>query len=127
MLLRRSINRGFQVIGECYIHGMDDAAGLLGPLPVGYRVQLMKDASGYAQSSYLNYTSKETETTLDDPRLGPVPYPWERVDVDRPRGASALWACFRNQETEELIDSDPRLLPDALETMGITLESFQII
>lgn len=127
MLLRGSTRRGFQVVGECYVHGMDDGVGLLGLLPVGCRVQLTKDSSGHAQSSYLYYSGKETKTSLDDPRLGPVPYPWQRVDVDRPRGGPALWACFRNQETGELIDSDPRLLPDALETMGVPLESFELI
>ncbi|KAK8136781.1 HET-domain-containing protein [Apiospora sp. TS-2023a] len=122
ILLRRcGDGERWYVVGECYIHGLDDAIGLLGELPNAWRVQITKDHSGHAQYSYLN--SETGLTTQMDPRLGPLPPAWVPSNSPRQAGMPALRSCYKNIETGEVMDSDPRLLPEALENRGVVLEN----
>lgn len=62
-----------------------------------------------------------------DPRLGPLPVQWEEM---RPEGKEVdvnVASRFKNRDTGEVMDSDPRLLPDALRDRGIPLESFCLV
>ncbi|KAK8070241.1 HET-domain-containing protein [Apiospora phragmitis] len=123
ILLRQADAGGrFRVVGESYIHGLDDTSGILGQLPEGWSVQIEKDASGHARYSY--HDSKTDSITKWDPRLGPLPQNWVPSNHSRRAGTPSQWDCFENTETGEVMDSDPRLLPRALEISGVMLEEF---
>ncbi|KAK8022039.1 hypothetical protein PG993_012806 [Apiospora rasikravindrae] len=125
ILLRQTEDGGkFRVVGECYIHGLDDTSGLLSQLPEGWSVQIKRDDSGHARYSYRN--CKTDSTTRQDPRLGPLPQDWVHSNHPRRAGTPSLWDCFENTKTGEVMDSDPRLLPRALEISGVTLETLYL-
>ena len=72
-------------------------------------------------NSGTNFTSRE------DPRLGALPAEWESVQQERTPEDPIYFAPHRNKRTGELINSDPRLLPEALIARGIKLETFQLV
>jgi hypothetical protein len=118
---------GFRVIGECYVHGLDDCVTLLGTLPSNVRVQLDKMQSGYsAVPTYLNLDSGVVSS--EDPRLqsSNETDEWERIphqwDADDP----ALFEYWRNKRTGVVLNSDPRLSPAALRQRGVTLQTFKL-
>ena len=119
---------GFSVVGECYIHGLDNNVAILGPLPVDVRVQFDKSSSGYgAIHIYKNLSTRKILT--DDPRLQPISQiGWQRLDLrERTIDDPALFHCYKNRTTGQILDSDPRLLPDALESRnGTVLNVFEL-
>lgn len=66
----------FQVIGEAYVHGLEDAIGILGPLPSDWRAIINCDAVGRPLHRCLNV--RTFEQTAEDPQLGPLPPEWKR-------------------------------------------------
>ncbi|KAI9780886.1 MAG: hypothetical protein M1839_006513 [Geoglossum umbratile] len=116
---------GFRVVGECYVHGLDDGVALLGPLPPDWRVQLGKIPSGYAAAhTYKNLRTGEAKE--DDPRLPPLPEEWEKVNRAREPDDPALFQCFTNERTGEEINSDPRLMADELRRQDLNLQTFSL-
>ena len=67
------------------------------------------------------------EQTLEDPRLEAMPLEWERMTYERTPDDPAYFAAFRNKVTDETINSDPRLSPEALQARGVALETFSLI
>jgi hypothetical protein len=124
VMLRPRPDGMFRVVGECYVHGLDDSTGILGPLPGDWTVQIDKDEAGNAEHRYVS--AKEGLTTLEDPRLGPLPSDWTRCHKIKKPGAPALAAAFRNLITGEEMNSDPRLLPEELSRRGIKLEKLKL-
>jgi len=60
----------------------------------------------------------------DDDDLGE----WKRVDnheleADNPM----VYDCFKNMRTGEVMNSDPRMLPDALRARGVKLTEFTLV
>ena len=99
---------------------------LLGPLPPNFRVYSYRGNDGVDIVSYLN--TQTNEFHFDNPNLGPLPSQWEQGEitewsVDDP----ADLVKFRNKATGEEIDSDPRMLPEALKARGVKLETFSLI
>jgi hypothetical protein len=46
-IVLRSVDSGqFQIVGEAYVHGLEDAIGILGTLPSNWRVIIEGDAVG---------------------------------------------------------------------------------
>lgn len=125
MILRPHDVKGFQVVGEAYIHGLEDAVGVLGPLPAPWRAIIRGDALGRPLHRYLDLTTGEQ--TAEDPRLDILPPEWERTARERRPDDPALYEVFKNRVTGEIINSDPRLSPDALRLRGVELETFPLI
>jgi hypothetical protein len=125
MILRPVPFGRFQVVGEAYIHGLEDATGILGPLPTGWKTILLGDALGLPLHRYLHLT--RWEATAEDPRLDRLPPEWERIEYKRSPNDPALFEIFRNRVTGERINSDPRLSLEALRVRGVKLETFQLI
>jgi hypothetical protein len=125
MVLRQTSSSSFQVVGECYIHGLSDAVGFLGPLPDGWESIIKGDALGRPTQRFVNL--ENGEETLDDPRLGPLPGSWERVTYQRQADDPAIFERFKNMDTEDLVNYDPRMTPDSLEARGIKLRSFRLV
>ena len=128
MILRPFLERtqrGYTVVGECYIHGLDDAVTLFGALPSNFRIQLGKVRQGYAATH--TYKNMETKVAVnEDPRLPPLSPKWSRINRDRTPNDPALFKCYRNTETGEELNHDPRLSADALESLGVQLQDFDL-
>jgi hypothetical protein len=125
MVLRQTSSSSFQVVGECYLHGLADAVGFLGPLPNRWETIIKGDALGRPTQWFINLINGEE--TLDDPRLEPLPWNWERATYERHAGDPAIFERFRNIETGELVNYDPRLSPKGLEARVVKLQSFRLV
>lgn len=123
--LRPTSSGSFKVVGECYVHGFEDAKAILGPLPSHIRSIIKGDAHGSPTQRFVDVQSGAE--TLEDPRLDPLLPNWVRAPYERVPGDPAIFEKFRNLETGEMIDYDPRLSPDALEAWGVELEKFRLI
>lgn len=123
-MLRQRNTTSFQVVGECYIHGMDDAVGLLGSLPEDWQLQITKDEQGFARYQYLHRPSGNI--THNDPRLGPMPTAWKSIKTCRQPGDPALWALFRDSVNNKTLTSDPRLEAEALRKRGVEVEFLEL-
>jgi len=110
----------YKVVGPCKLAGLQDATALLGPLPSPWRVQVFVPASSHVV--YQFYNEQTEEVTEDDPRLGPLGGQWERVHIERGNDHPLVCQFFRNQETGEIIDWDPRMDRVILEASGVKLE-----
>ncbi|KAH6671499.1 heterokaryon incompatibility protein-domain-containing protein [Plectosphaerella plurivora] len=124
IMLRPQPDGTFTVVGECFIHGLDDSTGIVGQMPPGWTVHIDKDDAGNAEHRYIN--AEEGLSTVEDPRLGALPAEWSRHRKIRRPGAPALAADFRNVVTGEEMNSDPRLLPKNLLRRGIELETLRL-
>jgi hypothetical protein len=130
MLLRPSPDGtdSYSIVGECYMHGLEDSQAILGPLPDEYRAQLSKSKDG--QSTALVFQNMTTgEVSPQDPRLEPLggpDYPWERVEMERDPDDPPSVQCFRNTLDGRVMKSDPRVLPDALRRRGAKLVEFNL-
>ncbi|KAK0631415.1 heterokaryon incompatibility protein-domain-containing protein [Immersiella caudata] len=122
VLLRETSPGGhYQVIGTCYVYGLEDAIALLGPLPEPWQGHL---ENRLGTRRRLVFHNKETgEYSHDDPRLGELG-DWERVDAKMGADDPEVFEFFRHKETEEVMNSDPRMLPDALKARGVELTTF---
>lgn len=126
MVLRPQADGCFKVVGECYIHGLCDATAFLRQLATPWIVQLLPGRSGM----FNEYCFKNTETgqaTNEDPRLGPLPGGWERLDAERSSDDPEFCEKFRNTVSGEVLNSDPRLEPEALKARGVGLTEFVLI
>lgn len=101
-----------------------DAEALIGPLLHEWRIEI-DFIEGRYNIRYLDTTTGER--TSDDPRLDALPSDCERIQ----RGYTACdphyVAWFRNRATGEVMNSDPRLLPEALERRGVKLETLRLV
>lgn len=102
-----------------------DSGSLLGRLPDPWRVRLGWESGGIYLGRY--YNSSTGVLTEEDPRLDSLPVEWERVQADRTPDDPLVFALFRNKVTGEVMNSDPRLLPEALKEHGVDLKTFQLI
>ena len=126
MILRPTFTgEGFKIIGPCLIHGLMDAEALLGPLPKPWIVEFYRDNLGYARLHFRNTETKDL--TVEDPRLGPLTPEWERFDQDRTLDDPRWFAYYRNKATGEIMNSDPRMLPEELKKRNVNLEMFCLV
>jgi hypothetical protein len=71
LVLRPTDDFSYEVIDECFVHGLDDAVGILGPLP---QPQKVTRNVGADVRRILYFSNLETrETNVEDPRLEPFP------------------------------------------------------
>ncbi|KAL8668853.1 MAG: hypothetical protein Q9168_006532 [Polycauliona sp. 1 TL-2023] len=121
LVVRKSENGNYRIVGECYVYGMMESETLLGPLPGRWQgVIIYKEGEGNMEG----YIDRQTgETRYDDPRLGQLPFGWRLKDANR-RPDWNNW--FINDETGEQLrwPIDPRMTPEALEARGVNLQDF---
>jgi len=65
--------------------------------------------------------------TAEDPRLGPLPDDWEKVEKERTLCDSEFVGWFENKVTGEVVNYDPRLAPESLKQRGVQLETLRLI
>ncbi|KAM0342381.1 hypothetical protein ACHAPU_009568 [Fusarium lateritium] len=124
IILRPTPAGTFQVVGECYVYGLSDAVCFLGPMPRDWKAIIKGDALGRPFQLFMN--TMTGQETIEDPRL-PLPPNWERAPYERLPDDPALFQKFRNAETGEVINHDPRLIPEALESRGVKLQPFTLV
>ncbi|KAI1348743.1 hypothetical protein F5Y01DRAFT_291505 [Xylaria sp. FL0043] len=115
---------GYKAIGPTQTHGIMDGEAILGDLPRPWKVEFYRDNIGV---SVLHFRNEETDNlTRNDPRLGPLPDQWERIERDRTPHDSRIFSEFRHKVTGEVMNSDPRMMGDELEKRGVDLQTFEI-
>ena len=125
-VLRLVTEGQYRVVGDCLVPGLMDCTAFLGPLPKPWTVY---GDTGYKTRNRFEFFNTETnESTIEDPRLEPLEGTgWERMDYE-PRDADPdLFDYFRNKKTGEVMNSDPRLLPENLKARGVPLEEFELV
>ena len=126
MILRQMPSpAGYELVGACSLHGFCDGEAVLGPLPKPWAAAVHRPNAG----GQMHFHNQETdERTHLDPRLGPLPEQWGEI---RPESdvveEFSLASSFKHRGTGEIMESDPRLLPDALKERGIKVEKFLLI
>lgn len=87
---------------------------------------LYKPDSCGVQTPY--FFNKDTlEEVQQDPRLDQLPVGWEAIREERTKDDPQLFSWFRNKVTGETMNSDPRMLPEALRDRGVNLELFKLV
>ncbi|KAF5543892.1 heterokaryon incompatibility protein [Fusarium mexicanum] len=128
VLLRPCDNNNWKFLSDCYVWDLEATQGLLGPLPSPWQAQLFYDPVA-EHRSYTRYHNPEPgELTAEDPRLKPL-VGWQRVSLeelgrDLTGDDPEVYDFFRNIEDGRIVDSDPRLEPEALKSRGVNLETF---
>jgi hypothetical protein len=97
----------------------------LGPLPAPWVMQYKPDSCGVQTPYFFNKDTKEA--VQQDPRLGELPVGWEAIQKDRIKHDPQFFSLFRNNLTGEIINSDPRMLPEALRDRGVRLQLFKLV
>ncbi|KAI6085936.1 heterokaryon incompatibility protein-domain-containing protein [Hypoxylon rubiginosum] len=128
LVLRQALNSGdhdFEIVSEAFVPGTMHAELLLGPLPSTFSTGYALDKLGYTIDWFKNNITGERQR--DDPRLGPDPKGWERLPQERTQDDPLTFVRFRNTETSEVVNWDPRLTPEALTARGVKLEKFRLV
>jgi hypothetical protein len=99
---------------------------LLGPLPSPWKSKRYKDSRAIFKVGFFNCETGEKIALEDDPRLGDLPPEWERLEVNETSDDPFYTQRCRNKITGEEINSDPRLLPEALEKR-VKLQTFRLV
>ncbi|KAK1753786.1 heterokaryon incompatibility protein-domain-containing protein [Echria macrotheca] len=131
LVLRRRSDGSFLFLGKAFVYGLHDAIALLGPLPSPWSVQILVYPPSYHRNMYRFFNAETKEVSMEDPRLEPSSL-WERIaeeDLERELTGDDPEVCsfFRNKDTGETMDSDPRMLPDALRARGVDLQGFTLV
>jgi hypothetical protein len=124
-LVLRTQEANLEVIGECFVHGLNDAIPLLGPLPLHWKVV---GGWGHGNRYLFKFLNTETgESTSEDPRLTSFECDWERIDREPDSNDPELYDFFKHKRTGEIMNSDPRMLPEILKANGVKLTTFCLI
>ena len=62
-----------------------------------------------------------------DPRLESLPSEWKPCEAEEISNEAERVAWFRNEGTGEILNSDPRLLPAALEGRGVDVRKIELV
>jgi hypothetical protein len=123
MVLRPLGNGDYTVIGQCYVQGLMNGEALLGDLPKAWMVQQHHEDSQIV----IKYYNKDRKClTSEDPRLPPLDEGWRKVCRQRTPDDPLHVTYFEHIPTDQIINSDPRLLPHALRSRGAKLETFAL-
>ncbi|KAH7070729.1 heterokaryon incompatibility protein-domain-containing protein [Paraphoma chrysanthemicola] len=126
VILREQSDGQHLFVGCVYIHGLMDGEALLGPLPSGYGVKVDSDDNSDWHQFLID--SSTGQSSRSDPRLDPLPTPWEQcVAPDRLWAAAKKVDAFKNRDTGEIMYTDPRMLPAALRARGVPLQDFLLV
>ncbi|KAI0811755.1 HET-domain-containing protein [Xylaria sp. FL0064] len=127
MIVRPTPNGEYKVVGNCYIYGAMDGEALLGEVPYPWRVEIISNKRGTWTFGFQNDDLDEWRE--DDPRLDSIPLPaeWEPIEFEWTRSDPNICRKFRNRDTGEIINSDPRLYPEALLERGIPVKNITLI
>jgi hypothetical protein len=119
----------FELRGECYVPGLMEGQGLLGPITQGWRLFKLLRARPWGDV----FTNGQIQTQ-NDPRLPPLPPNWrvsfqfgdilqdDEYDSDGNIGEIR----FANEKEGKVQWHDPRLTPESLKARGVKIEELYI-
>ncbi|KAI4137992.1 MAG: hypothetical protein LQ341_004869, partial [Variospora aurantia] len=121
MVLRPTADGYYTVVGECYVHGLMEGEGFLGPLPAHWeRIVRYDEGTG---SWYDVYVERKRGTyQVEDPRLGPLPKDWYREEHPKQHLHTSYRHRTKNIEGFTSYSRDPRMLPESLRERGVELQ-----
>ncbi|KAI1661974.1 HET-domain-containing protein [Daldinia decipiens] len=128
MLLRPTASGEYEVVGDCYVHGIMDGEALFGSIPPPWTAQIGPGEDNRVRVMY--YNEKTGDIYRDHQRLQEVPVPtgWEEITEWEKSQADPLYCKrFYNKETGEVINSDPRLFPEAFRERGVPVETITLV
>ncbi|KFY27059.1 hypothetical protein V491_01057 [Pseudogymnoascus sp. VKM F-3775] len=128
IMLRQRSDGNHQVLGECYVHGMMRAQGLLGPVPEGWRRVAKLDVKTNSYRACWKYQAKsDASFQTTDPRLGPLPDGW-RLKRHENENSTEYYENPTNGEgmTSDL-ESDPRLRSEELSKRGVGIVAIDLV
>lgn len=112
LLLRMTGNMQYQVVGECFVYGLQNGEALLGPLPDYYQAILQyNEALKHRFWAYIDHRTGKVQ--WEDPRLGLL------------SASISIEANDRGNGNDEL--GDPRMTPKALRERGVSLKMLDLI
>jgi hypothetical protein len=113
-------------MGPSYVHGLMEGQGLLGSIPSPWRYTIDVHDDQHRQAvSFLN--CETNGISLHDPRLDMLPQEWDEVEEEDDARLVFHTQHYKNKITGEIINSDPRMLPEALEARGVYLETIALV
>ncbi|KAK8052548.1 hypothetical protein PG993_003933 [Apiospora rasikravindrae] len=117
----------FRVLGPIYLCGLMDGEALLGKLP-DPRCILYQEP-GYSSGRFMPRNSETASIVRTDPRLErtPLPKEWEPVSWTRRDIDPSICCRFRNKETGERINYDPRMTSKALQDRGVEIREITLV
>ncbi|KAJ4361876.1 hypothetical protein N0V83_010817 [Neocucurbitaria cava] len=127
LLLRPKRGGSFQVVGDCYIPGLNDAKALLGPLPGGWSVQWLAPLNDRRDRLPVLFNSETENLSEEDPRLADLPHDWEEFEREWEYGDARNAKWFKNTKTGRILNSDPRMHPEALKPRGVSVREIELI
>lgn len=113
----------YQVVGECYVQGLNEGEAFLGPsLPSHRRVMRYDEVSDQWGEAFVN--CEDGSVSLHHPALGPLREGW-RMEAGHSR---VYGGCiYVNDATGERTEVHPNLSVEVLEERGIEFETFQLV
>jgi hypothetical protein len=123
----------YQLVGECFVHGMMWAEVFLGQLPSCWERRCTA-IDGIAYPIFIH----EGRSPLQDPRLGPLPKGWrirygqkgnpkDHHDDEFDDKGNMRYHWFEFPRTGEWSWTDPRLSSKALKRRGLQIQDFAIV
>ena len=125
LLLNPTGPGGYLVVGQMLVYGLMDGESILGPLPTGWRIQMLPGSDGRQVTCFFNNATGKI--TRQDPRLPPLPSEWEKVHRSCTQDDRYFYQDFYNRITGETIISDPRVSVSTLSNRGVGTEKFRLV
>jgi hypothetical protein len=120
---RCSLGR-FRILGPAYVHGLMEGQAVLGSLSPSWNPIVEHTYSTY---TLLFRNSQDGAKTQEDPRLGKLPENWEPIEKEDDARLRYTIQHYRHKITNEIINSDPRLLLEAVRARGIKVKTLVLI
>ncbi len=111
----------FQVLGECYVQGLNDGEAILGNLPSHRRVIRYDENSDTWSDALVDDRTGDVLTL--HPALRQMEEGWRIHNQGKLDGTQRYF----NSNTGEISDLHPNLSVDALRKRGVELRSFDLI
>jgi hypothetical protein len=114
----------YNYMGPLYVDGLMEGQAFLGPIPSPWKL-IINSVDPRPSFSFLNHQTDEI--TLQDPRLNTLPQEWHEIEEGDDPCLAINTQHYKHKTTGKVFNSDPRLLPEALETRGVRLETITLV
>jgi hypothetical protein len=105
-----------------------DGSALLGPLDGRWEVKAVRRTPFFLDEFDYRFLNSETELEQnEDPRLCTLESIGWATTGNEVSEDGSVCGCFREERTGQVLDSDPRLLPEYLRAQGVNLTTFSLV
>ena len=112
MLLRPIANSQYQVVGECYVHGLMNGEAFLGPISEYFQpITVFDEGRRRYYGGFLDHRTGKTQ--YNDPRV-------ESLPKDNTEEAVPMWLLPDGSH-------ERRLMPEMIEKRGVKLQTFDLV